>query len=222
MTVTAAVPVAVTEPTSRTAFLVVLCLAASLAACTTGSRRGRGGDSASPDGSRDAPPSERSDAPAPSGKVVSLSDQDLAPVNQYIRQRRFLLGDDAEVVASKEFFVSNLMIATSMWGVRREDRETPEGAVITLTFTGPLESATVTTAPRVMIGTGIEVLARRRLVVRFVPTRDPDVPVRLVVVARGRASLGAGDKVERRGDQLSIGGTLRRSGSGYRFEVLAN
>ena len=143
-------------------------------------------------------------------------------MNRYIRQARFLLGDEAEVVASKEFFVSNLMIATSMWGVRREDQETPEGAVITLTFLGPPDSATVTTAPRVMIGTGIEVLARRRLVVRFVPTRDPDVPIRLVVVARGRASMGAGERVERRGDQLSFGGTLRRAGDGYRFEILAN
>jgi hypothetical protein len=79
----------------------------------------------------------------------------------------------------------------------------------------------VLTAPRVMIGTGITVTARRQIRVRFAKTTDPDVPVRLTITARGKASTGAGDTVQGRADEMTIGGTLRREGSTHRWVEIA-
>jgi hypothetical protein len=209
---------------SRLALALALPLVLATAACTQGGRRAR----AASDGSGvvrgdpcDPCPCPDPGAPSDLGPVVDLSPQDLAPVRQFIDRRRFLLGDEVDVVASKEYFVQNLMVASALTGVTRVDRETPEGAIVTLTYHGGAAQQSVANAPRVMIGQGIEILARSRLTVRFVRTRDPATPVKLTAVARGRASTGAGDVVERRADSISIGGMLRREAAGWKFLVLS-
>src|SRR5262249_31711990 len=62
-----------------------------LAACRTGARPGC--------------PCPGGDAPAqPVSDEVVLTDRDLAPMDGFVRRRRWILGDDVEVVASKEYF----------------------------------------------------------------------------------------------------------------------
>jgi hypothetical protein len=167
-------------------------------------------------------PAAQAPAPLPSGPgIVSLTDADLAPVDAYVARRRWLLGDEVEVVASREYFVQALMIASSVGRVRREEAQHENGSTVTLTFVGDPAEVDITTAPRVMIGTGLNVSARKRIVIHFTKTTDPSMPVRLQVTARGAASTGAGETVERRADQIVLGGVLRRNPvAGYRFDEI--
>src|SRR5205823_2896547 len=150
---------------------------------------------------------------------VSLSDADLAPMDAYVRRRFWVIADEVEVVASKEYFVQNLSIAARIGFVRRDDKEGADEATSTLTFLGSPGQVDFDTAPRVMIGTGITVAARQRVVLRFVRTKNADLPVRLRIAANGNARLGTGADVRRREPTIVIGAQLRRGADGaYRFE----
>src|SRR5262249_33646795 len=124
-----------------------------------------------------------------------------------------------EVVVSKEYFIQNLSVAARIGFVKREDKEGADEATSILTFLGQPEQVDFDTAPRVMIGTGITVAARKRVVLRFVRTRDANLPVRLRIAANGNARLGTGPDVRRREPTIVIGAQLRRGVDGaYRFE----
>jgi hypothetical protein len=189
------------------AFLALAC-GLPLGACHTGARTdrtGQGGDAVEP--------------AQPSVDDVVLTDRDLAPMDGFVRRRRWILGDDVEVVASKEYFAPILSITERIGSVRREDTVSGSDAVIVLAYEGPGETIDVQTAPRVLIGTGLSVMARRRLVVRLAKTTDANLPVRLEVRASGKASTGVASQVAQRGEALSIHALLRRSPQGgYVFE----
>ena len=156
------------------------------------------------------------------GTVITLTANDLAPVDAYVHaktasgqdNRQWILGDHVEVVASREYFGQNLTFTRASGLVQRVDDTTATEARVTLTYQGAEGTESVTTNPRVLIGTGITVSARRTLVVRLVKTQDPDRPVYLSVNARGLASRGRGDDVQQRAPQLRIGGELRKAPDG--------
>jgi hypothetical protein len=204
---------------TRVAVLSLAALASLLAGCAARGRAPRGSFGDGVPLSEVGVP-ERRAVPASAAGTVALTDADLAPVDAFVQRRRWLLADEVDVIASREYFVQTLMVASSIGRVRREEVETPGGATITLTFVGEPHEVDVTTAPRVMIGTGLNVSARRRIVIRFVKTTDPAVPVRLQVTARGKASTGAGENVEHRAEEIVVGGVLRRTPEGYRFQEI--
>ncbi|HVG94495.1 MAG TPA: hypothetical protein VND21_08615, partial [Planctomycetota bacterium] len=113
-------------------------------------------------------------------------------MDAWIRRRFWILGDDVEIVASKEYFIQNLSIAARIGLVQRRDEEGPDEAKSVLTYVGSPSALDVQTAPRVMIGTGVTITARRTLTIRFVRTTNPDLPVRVRIAANGSASLGTG------------------------------
>ena len=150
--------------------LAVLAAVLLLAACqgrtsffgaSGGGTVGAGGAPAAPRGGRG---------------IVSISAQDLAPVDEYIsaRNAQWILGDDVEVVASKEYFAQNLTINASVGMHERTDTTTATETVIRLRFTGASPSAM--TNPRVLNGTGLTITARKTLTVRLYKTRDPNRP----------------------------------------------
>lgn len=193
---------------------VVLAIGAGLAtvACTPGSRT-RGGRGEGRD--RPAP----ADPSGGGGGEVFVSDAELAPMDQWVKQRRWILGDQVEIDASREYFGAIVSIATRIGFVKQEINEAGGVTTTTLTFLGRPEQVDVQTAPRVLVGTGLTVTARRSLTLRLHRTTNPDLPVRFRLVARGKASTGSGDLVAQRGDQLGIGASLRRlPGGGYAFE----
>lgn len=200
-----------------------LAAAGALGGCMRGARTARAGSFG--DGvpladpaARTAPPQPR--MPAAPG-TVSLTDADLSPVDAYVSTRRWVVADEVEVIASREYFVQALMIASSVGRVRREEAEDAGGATVTLTFVGDPGEVDVTTAPRVMIGTGLNVSARKRIRVHFTKTTDPSMPVRLQVTARGLASTGVADRVARKAEQIVLGGVLARAPDGsYRFQQI--
>jgi riboflavin synthase len=201
----------------RRRLLVVVAtfaLAATSLGCAGDARRGRGGrgDRTSEGGAVTA------DGRGGGDGTVSLSDQDLAPMDGYVRRRFWILGDDVEIVASKEYFIQNLSIAARIGFVKREDKEGTDEATSTLTFLGRREDVDFSNAPRVLIGTGISVFARHRLTIRFVRTTSVEVPVRLRIAANGDARLGMGSTVARREPSIVIGSQLRRVGDAYQFE----
>lgn len=142
---------------------------------------------------------------------VNLRPQDLAPVDSYlhVRNRQWILGDYVEVYASKEYFATALTINARVGVVQRRDREEGRDTVITLTYVGHPDAASAMANPRVLLGTGLTVTARKRLTVRMVKTTDSRRPVYLRVVARGNASRGRKEKVTRRGETLQLGGSLQ-------------
>lgn len=154
--------------------------------------------------------------PATGGRV-SLTDQDLAPVDAYIgvRNGQWILGDDVEVVASREFFGQNLTMARATGLVERRDSSVDGETTVTLTYVGDPGMASVGTNPRVLIGTGLTISARRTLVIKLAKTLDANRPVYLRVVARGKASRGRKDKVEQRAPELQVGGEIRRNGGAW-------
>ena len=77
--------------------------------------------------------------------------------------------------------------------------------------------ASVGTNPRVMIGLGLTVTARRSLVVRLVKTRDATRPVHLRVVARGKASRGRKEEVLQRAPEILLGGEIRDAGGVWKW-----
>jgi|GEM_PF-2240976 len=209
------------------------------AACSTGARRAeRGGgegpvSGAYPEARRGAGDAQSGDGPASGGGLrtgpgttresrsgqVSLSDKDLAPIDGYIKNRGWILGDVVEVVASKEYFVQYISIAARIGLVKRVDSEDDNGMTSVVTFLGSPEQLDVSTAPRLLIGTGITVSARQKLVLRFARTRNPDVPVRLRITAQGKARQGVGDKTLRKEESIVIGVGLRRAaGGGWQYE----
>lgn len=195
----------------RLAILVAFAAVATvLPACQSGARRGRGGAGGDPG----APESATGGAAG----EISISDAELAPMDAYIRRRFWVLGDDVEIVASKEYFIQNLSIAARIGAVKREDRDGADEAVSTITYLGQPDALDFANAPRVMVGTGITVTARRRIVVRFTRTTSADVPVRLRITATGKARMGVGDQVMRREEVLSVGAQIRRGPAGYLFE----
>jgi hypothetical protein len=198
--------------TVRKAALLALALLAVLPACTGSARRGRAarGD-ASP---ADPSPGVRGGA---SGEVF-VSDADLAPMDEWIKRRRWILADDVEIDASKEYFSQYVSIAARVGLVSQEISEAPGVTTTVLTYVGAPESLDMTAAPRVLVGLGITASARRRLVLRLHKTVNPDLPVRFRLVARGKASAGVGDRVVSRAPELGMGATLRRQGDRYVFE----
>jgi len=150
---------------------------------------------------------------------VSLSDKDLAPIDGYIKRRSWILGDVVEVVASKEYFAQYISIVARIGLAKRVDSEDENGMTSVVTYLGTPEQLDVATAPRLLIGTGITVSARQRLVLRFARTRNPDVPVRLRITAQGRARQGVGDQTLRREESIVIGAGLRRlPGGAWQYE----
>lgn len=154
--------------------------------------------------------------PQGAGGRVSLTDQDLAPVDAYIgvRNGQWILGDDVEVVASREYFGQNLTIARATGLVERRDSSVDGETTVTLTYVGDPGMASVGTNPRVLIGLGLTITARRTLVLKLARTRDANRPLYLRAVARGKASRGRKEKVEQRAPELQVGGEMRRDPSG--------
>jgi hypothetical protein len=150
---------------------------------------------------------------------VFLSDRDLAPVDAFIAaglkgsNSQWILGDEVEVIASREFFAQNLTVNETLGTVRRRDTTRRGETVVELTYLGAPGTASITTSPRILIGTGINVTARRRLVLRLVKTQDAMVPLRLRITARGDASRGRRDEVWVRSDALVLGCEIRRQGN---------
>lgn len=189
--------------------LVALALLAGAVGCTSGARRGGRGDADASGGAADA---------GGGGPTISLSDADLAPMDGYIRRRFWVLGDDVEIVASKEYFIQNLSISARIGIVKREDKEGEDEATSVLTFLGRPGEVDFSNAPRVLVGTGISVLARRTLTIRFVRTTSPELPVRIRIAANGDARMGMGNQVSRRDPSIVMGAQLRRVGGAYVFE----
>ena len=196
--------------------LLLTLAAPALASCTGGARResraGAGGATRS-DGGQPAPAAEAGD--------VVLTDADLAKMDGWVKRRRWILGDDVDIVASREYFGPIVSITERIGVIRREDTDQGGDAISTMTFTGPKEAIDVQTAPRVFIGTGLSVMARRRLTLRLLKTHagDASVPVRIRINASGKASTGVGDQVAQRADALVMGARIFRGPDGqYAFE----
>ncbi|MFO0934047.1 MAG: hypothetical protein U1E39_15275 [Planctomycetota bacterium] len=199
---------------SRTGLVVALGLLALVAAgCRGDARRGGRGAAAGADGGATADGGV--DA---AGGTISLTNEELAPMDGYIRRRFWVLGDDVEIVASKEYFIQNLSISARIGFVKRDDKEGENEAVSKLTFLGKPGEVDFSNAPRVLVGTGISVLARRTLTIRFTRTTSPDLPVRIRIAANGDARMGMGNQVSRRDPSIVLGAQLRRVGGAYVFE----
>lgn len=153
----------------------------------------------------------------PRGGNVFVSDRDLAPVDAFIsaRNAQWIMGDEVEVFASQEYFAQVLSVNNAVGRVKRSDNVRNEETTVTLTYLGAAGTVNVTTSPRIMIGTGLTINARRKLVLHMVKTRDANVPVSLSVAARGDAVRGRKEEVFQRGEMLGLGGELRRGASGY-------
>ena len=149
------------------------------------------------------------------GEIVSLTAQDLAPVDEYIstRNSQWILGDDVEVIASKEYFAQNLTVNATVGLHERTDTTTANETLIKIRYLG--QSASAMTNPRVLIGTGLTITARRTLTVRLYKTQDSSRPLALSVTARGEAVRGRKEEVLERGDLLRLGGEIRRVSGRY-------
>lgn len=150
--------------------------------------------------------------PTGGGAQVELAGEDLAPVDALVHHSnaQWILGDEVEVIASREYF-SPILTANAMPGHVRRDNETVGNEIqVRLTYVGVPGAASAMTNPRVLIGTGLTVSARHTILVRLVSTTDPSVPVRLRIVARGEASRGRGEVVDQRAAELVLGGVMRR------------
>jgi len=199
--------------------LIVAAMAGTSAGCQSDPRRGGAKDGVKPtDGPTSRPDTAGTDVAPATSPEVNLTNEDLAPVDAYVKRRVWYVGDDVDVVASREYFAQYVSFVSAKGVVDRQDVETPDGTVVTVTYIGAREAINEETAPRALIGTGITVSARHRLTVRFVKTRDPNVPVRLRVAAMGNASMGQGSNKLRRGEgQIVAGCALARNAAG-RYE----
>lgn len=148
---------------------------------------------------------------------VQLSPQDLAGVDAWVaaRNAQWIVGDEVLVEGTREYFAPILAIASRVGAVERTDEVTPEVTTVTLRFMMSRSSLAVENNPRVQVGAGLTVSARRVLRLRLVQAHDLRVPVWLRVVAQGDASQGRRDRVERRGATLSLAGALRRTAAGW-------
>lgn len=149
--------------------------------------------------------------------TVAVSARDLAPVDAYFRagaggaNTRWILGDTVDIVASKEYFAGILSVNRGPF-VTRHDTKVGDDTVVTLKFLGSGNQASASNNPRVQLGTGLTVTAYSTLRVRLVKTVDRRVPVRLHITARGRAARGHREHVIKRGELLTMGGSLVASG----------
>ncbi len=156
------------------------------------------------------------------GKNVRLSERDMRPVDTWLKARdsQWIVGETADVYASREYFASMLTFNAKPGLVQKRESVHQGDTVITLTYVGSAHATNAMRAPRVQIGGeqqngvlrgGISVSARKMLRIRMAKTRDPSRPVQLRVVARGKAVHGHDQEVLRREQQLEIGGALRRT-----------
>lgn len=192
--------------------LLILCLTPmlSVAACR-GAHLAAGGGLTPRRPTQRAPVATRPVRQAVRPGRVNLTPRDLAPVDAYLHARnsQWILGDHVEVYASREYFATALTVNARIGVVRRHDQESGADSIITLTYLGHRLAASAMANPRVLLGTGITVSARKRLTVRLIKTTDSRRPVYLRVVARGNASRGRKEEVSARGDSLQIGGSLQ-------------
>ncbi len=154
------------------------------------------------------------------GAVVALSGRDLASVRQYFGRgendlsTRWVIGDNVDVIASKEFFEQLITVSRGPL-VARTDRKLGRGdLLVTLRFLGQQGQASAETSPRLLIGTGWSVLARKKLVLRFVETQNAAQPVRLQIRARGDAKQGHKQKIIKEAKNIVVGGDLVRRDRG--------
>lgn len=191
----------------------IICLAAALlvAGCQGGGLTQPLGAAGSPDAAPGAPGRPMS----PGGSRVALSAADLAQVDAYVstRNSQWILGDEVDVYASKEYFAQALSLNAKVGMVHRKDQQAGSDSLTTMTYVGHPGAASAISNPRVLIGTGLTASARKVLRVRLMKTSDPNVPVRLRIVARGKAARGQHEKVTQRGATLQIGGSLRWTGN---------
>lgn len=173
-----------------------------LAACQGGSVLRNGGGGTSGRGTT-----------AGRGGEVQLTDADLAQVDRWLKpsNSQWILGDTVDVYASREYFSQVLTMNAKVGIVHRKDSKIDGDELVTMTYIGPPGSASVMSNPRVLVGTGLTITARKTLRVRMAKTRSSTVPVQLRVVARGKASRGHKEQVLERGAQLELGGALRRN-----------
>ncbi len=163
------------------------------------------------DGSTAGQPSSVSGStPSGNGRVF-LSDRDLAPVDAFIsaRNAQWILGDEVEVTASREYFAQVLTVNATVGEVSRQDTTRADETTVDLVSLRPGGAVVVTSSPRILIGTGLTVTARKRLTLHLVKTRDQTAPVRLRVHAQGNASRGRHDDVLDRQPVLDLGGEIR-------------
>jgi hypothetical protein len=156
------------------------------------------------------------------GGFVQLSRNELLPLDAWIdfRNAQWILGDEVLVEASREYFGPQLSVVQRTGSVQRHDEVLPDVTITTLTFLmGPLQAA-VENNPRVMIGTGLTITARRVLRLRLFKTTDGSTPVQLRITAGGDASRGRRDQVEQRGAMLQVGGSMRRGPRGWAWVPL--
>ena len=175
------------------------------------SRRPRGSNGQRASARRPSTPPPRG-----AGGYVKLTPGDLQPVRAWIHHRnaQWILGDNVDVVVSKEFFSQVLTLNQYSGIVHRTDKKYGDDLVVTLTYRGSAEAACAKTNPRVLIGTGLTVTARKRLRLRLAKTKSRRQPVRLYVSATGNAVRGRGEDVDTRDENaLSIQGALRWNGS---------
>lgn len=154
-------------------------------------------------------------APRPRRGVVNLRKQDLAGVDHWLsaRNSQWVIGDVIDVYASKEYFSTMLTLNAKVGMVQRQDRKVGEDHLVVMRFIGNKGSASAMTNPRVQIGPGLTVTARRILRVRMAKTRDQRHPVQFRVMATGTCAHGRGEATLRRDDQIELGGML-----GYRTD----
>lgn len=163
----------------------------------------------------------------PGGRSVRLTAADLAPVDAWIDHRRnpqWILADSVEVVANTEYFAQVLTVnREGLTGLveRRDDRQ-GDDTVVTLRFVGDESQMSAMTNPRVLIGTGLTVTARRLLVLRLRRTRDTRTPVVLRVLANGRAVHGRDEEVLLRNESIRMGGTLFWNGARWEWRTFRN
>ncbi len=209
------------SPGSRVSWglLLAFALGATLPACQSKNRTApRGGGVRATDGVVSDGSLGSNGGGSGSTSEVSLTNEDLAPVDAYIKKRVWYAGDDVDVTASNEYFWQYISFIAAKGVTDRHDTDDANGLVVTVTYLGAKELISEATAPRILIGTGITVSARRRLVVRFVKTRDVTVPVKLRIAVNGDASMGRANEVLRRKEQqIVVGCALRRTADG-RYE----
>ena len=186
--------------------VLLLATATLLTACQGGGLRqggGRGSATGSPGGVGGGNIKE----------LVSIGAQDMKSVDAYFKagaggkNTRWILGDEVDVVASKEYF-SQILTVNRGDLVARTDRTSGEATLITLTYMGNANQASAMTNPRIQFGTGLTVTAYKQIRLRMLPTTNSSLPIRLNVVAKGRASRGHKEEVLERGAIITTGGNM--------------
>jgi hypothetical protein len=146
---------------------------------------------------------------------VKLRPADLGGVDRWLsaKNSQWILGDVVDVYASKEYFATMLTLNATVGMVQRKDQDVGGDHLVTMRFLGHAGSSSAMTNPRVQIGIGLMVSARKVLRVRMAKTQNAMRPAQLRIVANGSAAQGRGDDTLRRADYIELGGTL-----GYRTD----